>query len=102
MSVTQENEQRPAAEISDLSRSSEAQEEEIQAGFIDRAIPFAVLIWPFSYIISTCQEFLRPRFPTMISNLSVLVGIIVFLLAVGWLSKRMYRFRKGIAESKIS
>ncbi len=102
MSVTRENDQGPAPQITDLIRSDEGSEEEIQARFIDRAIPFAVLIWPFSYLISACQEFLRPLVPTMISNLSVLLGIITFLLAVGWLSKCIYRFRKGIGVPKIS
>lgn len=99
MSAAQENEERTAPPSPDPDDAA-AGEEEIQPRFIDRAIPFVLLIWPFSYLISTCQELLRPLVPTTISNLSVLVGIIAFLVAVGWLSKRVYRIRKTIGGPK--
>lgn len=95
MSITQENEQRTHAEVPELNYSAEEGEEEIEARFIDRIVPFVVLLYPFSYFISTCQDFLRPHLPEMMSNLSVLVGIVGFLLAIGWLSKRLYRYRKA-------
>ncbi len=94
MPAIHEDKERSACEVPEAIWSEEAGEDEIQATFIDRVIPFVLLIWPFSYLISACQEFLRPLVPTMISNLSVLVGIIAFLLAVGWLSKRVHRFRR--------
>ena len=95
MSVTQDNEQRTHVQVPELNCSVEEGEEEIEARFIDRAVPFVVLLYPFSYFISTCQDYLRPHLPEMMSNLSVLVGIVGFLLAIGWLSKRLYRFRKA-------
>ncbi|MFH1117438.1 MAG: hypothetical protein V1792_26250 [Pseudomonadota bacterium] len=94
MPAIHEDKEQSCCGIPETIWSEESGEEEIHATFIDRAIPFVALIWPFSYLISVCQEFLRPLVPTTIANLSVLVGIIAFLVAVGWLSKRIYRFRK--------
>lgn len=69
-------------------------DEPVEARFLDRVIAFSLLIWPFSYVISRSQELLHPILPRMLANLSVLVGLIGFLLLVGWLSKRVYRIRQ--------
>jgi hypothetical protein len=75
---------------------TEQPDEPVEARFLDRVIAFSLVIWPFSYLISRSQELLQPILPRMLANLSVLVGLIGFLLVVGWLSKRVYRIRQRL------
>jgi hypothetical protein len=66
---------------------------ELPVTLLDRVIAFLVLILPFSQIITWGQEQLDGVLPQSIANMGVLVGIIVFLLAVGRLSKIVCSYR---------
>jgi len=61
--------------------------------FLDRCIGFVLLVGPWSYLTALAQDMLQDLLPVKIINMVVLAGIIFFLVAVGWLSKRIHRFR---------
>lgn len=73
--------------------SVEEEDNELPVTLLDRVIAFLLLILPFSQIITWGQEQLDGVLPQSIANMGVLVGIIVFLLAVGRLSKIIYGYR---------
>jgi hypothetical protein len=63
--------------------------------FIDRLIAFFILIGPWSLLLSYGQDLLGDYVTSWVNNMMVLVGIIVFLIAVGYLSKKVYAFRSA-------
>lgn len=63
--------------------------------FLDRLIAFFILIGPFSFLVSYAQELLADYVPTTVNNMMVLAGIIGFLLAVGYLSRKIHAFREA-------
>ena len=69
-------------------------EDEDHINFSDRLIAFLILILPFSWSVDKLQEVLQDKVSQYISNMAVLVGLIAFLLLVGWLSKRVHAYRK--------
>lgn len=75
--------------------AEQEREPHVEVTFLDRVIAFLLLVWPFSYLISWAQDLTADRLPTSIANIMVLIGIVAFLVVVGWLSKRIYRIRKG-------
>ncbi|MEW6110587.1 MAG: hypothetical protein AB1664_00530 [Thermodesulfobacteriota bacterium] len=77
------------------------EDDPIEATFLDRTLAFVVLVGPACYLISWTQELLLDLVPKTVSNMSVLAGIIVFLIGVGWLSKRIYRVRMKRGESRL-
>jgi hypothetical protein len=84
-------------EAHDESRRSEAEqslEDEDPINFSDRVIAFLILILPFSWSIDKTQELLLDKVSPFIAHMAVLVGLIAFLLLVGWLSKRVHEYRK--------
>ncbi len=94
MTVSEEKKLMTEDTLQQMSAMEDPLDEPVEAKFLDRVIAFSLFIWPFSYLISRSQEVLQPILPKMLANLSVLVGLIGFLLAVGWLSKRVYRIRQ--------
>ena len=78
-------------EISDPNTNLE--QEEPASTFLDKLIAFLVLIYPFSKFIEFLQDQLHDRLPQSIANISVLIGIIGFLVAIGWLAKVIYTYR---------
>lgn len=73
--------------------------EELPVSFLDRAIAALILMLPFSKLIEWSQDKLHDHLPQSIANISVLVGIILFLVATGRLSKTIYHYRlKFIAK----
>ncbi len=71
-------------------------EEEDHIKFSDRVIAFLILILPFSWGIDKAQELLLDKVTEFVSHMAVLVGLIAFLVLVGWLSKRVHAYRKGM------
>jgi hypothetical protein len=71
-------------------------EDEDPINFSDRVIAFLILILPFSWSIDKAQELLLDKVTEFVSHMAVLVGLIAFLLLVGWLSKRVHAYRKGM------
>ncbi len=71
-------------------------EDEDHINFSDRVIAFLILILPFSWSIDKAQELLLDKVTEFVSHMAVLVGLIAFLLLVGWLSKRVHAYRKGM------
>lgn len=69
-------------------------EEEDPINFSDRVIAFVILILPFSWSIDKLQELLLDKTSEFVSHMAVLVGLIAFLVLVGWLSKRIHTYRK--------
>ena len=69
------------------------EDDEPSSTFLDKAIAFLVLIYPFSKLIELLQDLLHDRLPQSIANISVLIGIIGFLVAIGWLAKIVYTYR---------
>jgi flagellar biogenesis protein FliO len=69
-------------------------EDEDPINFSDRVIAFLILILPFSWSVDKLQEVLQERVSQYVSNMAVLVGLIAFLVVVGWLSKRVHEYRK--------
>jgi hypothetical protein len=69
-------------------------EDEDPINFSDRVIAFVILILPFSWSIDKLQELLLDRTSEFVSHMAVLVGLIAFLVLVGWLSKRIHAYRK--------
>lgn len=61
--------------------------------FLDRCIGFTLLVGPWSYLTVLAQDMLQDLLPVKIINMVVLAGIILFLVAVGRLSKWIHRFR---------
>lgn len=78
-------------EISDPNMNLE--QEEPASTFLDKLIAFLVLIYPFSKLIEFAQEMLNDLLPQSIANISVLIGIIGFLVTIGWLAKMIYVYR---------
>ena len=74
--------------------AQEQVEDEDSINFSDRLIAFLILILPFSWSVDKLQEVLQDKVSQYISNMAVLVGLIAFLLLVGWLSKRVHAYRK--------
>ena len=62
--------------------------------FSDRAIAFLILILPFSWSIDKAQELLEDKVSQFVNHMVVFIGLIVFLVLVGWLSKRIHVYRK--------
>lgn len=83
-------------EISDPNINLE--QEEPASTFLDKFIAFLVLIYPFSKFIEFLQDQLHDRLPQSISNISVLIGIIGFLVAIGWLAKIIYTYRLKLSS----
>ncbi|MBM4326093.1 MAG: hypothetical protein FJ118_02925 [Deltaproteobacteria bacterium] len=75
------------------------EDDPIEATFLDRSLAFVALVGPACYLISWIQDLLLDLVPKTVSNMSVLAGIIVFLVSVGWLSKRIYRLRMKRGQS---
>ena len=69
-------------------------EDEDPINFSDRVIAFLILILPFSWSIDKAQELLLDKVTEFVSHMAVLVGLIAFLVLVGWLSKRVHAYRK--------
>jgi flagellar biogenesis protein FliO len=69
-------------------------EDEDPINFSDRLIAFLILILPFSWSVDKLQEVLQDKVSQYISNMAVLVGLIAFLVLVGWVSKRVHEYRK--------
>jgi len=69
-------------------------EPEVEVTFLDRALAFIALIYPFSLLIDKMQEILTGRFGSSLNNIMVLVGIVAFLLVVNMIAKRIYAYRK--------
>lgn len=69
-------------------------EDEDHINFSDRVIAFVILILPFSWSIDKAQELLLDKVTEFVSHMAVLVGLIAFLVLVGWLSKRVHAYRK--------
>lgn len=67
--------------------------EESSVSLLDRAVAALILILPFSKLIEWAQDKLHDILPQSIANMAVLVGIILFLLATGRLSKTIYYYR---------
>ncbi len=63
---------------------------------LDRVIAFVVLILPFSYLIDWIQEITQGKISQSINNIIVLIGIVLFLVVVGWLSKWIYFWRQRL------
>jgi hypothetical protein len=62
--------------------------------FKDKLISFAILALPWSvglWLLMWLTSTLEPRF----ANIFLLVGIVGFLFAVGWLARRIKRFREA-------
>lgn len=83
---TQEDSARPDAQ--------QALEEEDPVNFSDRVIAFLILILPFAWSIDKAQELLLEKVSEFVSHMTVLVGLIAFLVLVGWLSKHVHAYRK--------
>jgi hypothetical protein len=62
--------------------------------FLDRVIAFVVLIGPFSYMVAWLQSEFADAVSLSVHNMIMLVGIIAFLVLVGYASKRVHRIRK--------
>lgn len=71
-------------------------EDEDPINFSDRLIAFLILILPFSWSIDKAQELLLDLVTPFVSHMAVLVGLIAFLVLVGWLSKRIHAYRKAM------
>lgn len=71
-------------------------EDEDPINFSDRVIAFLILILPFSWSINKAQELLLDLVTPFVSHMAVLVGLIAFLVIVGWLSKRIHIYRKAM------
>jgi flagellar biogenesis protein FliO len=74
--------------------AQEQVEDEDPINFSDRVIAFLILILPFSWSVDKLQEVLQDKVSQYVSNMGVLVGLIGFLVLVGWLSKRVHSYRK--------
>ena len=74
--------------------AQEQVEDEDPINFSDRVIAFLILILPFSWSVDKLQEVLQDKVSQYVSNMGVLVGLIAFLVLVGWLSKRVHEYRK--------
>ncbi|MFH0958243.1 MAG: hypothetical protein V1897_06020, partial [Pseudomonadota bacterium] len=74
------------------------EQEEPSSEFLDKAIAFLLLIYPFSKLIEFVQDQLHDRLPQSIANISVLIGIIGFLVAIGWLAKVIYTYRLKLSS----
>jgi hypothetical protein len=61
--------------------------------FSDRVIAFLLLVFPFSVFIDRLQALLLDYVSQYVNNIFVLVGLIGFLVLVGWLSKRVHMVR---------
>lgn len=70
--------------------------EEEHIDFSDRLIAFLILILPFSWSIDKAQDLLLDKVSEFVSHMAVLVGLIAFLVLVGWLSKRVHEYRKRV------
>jgi flagellar biogenesis protein FliO len=75
--------------------AQEQVEDEDPINFSDRVIAFLILILPFSWSVDKLQEVLQDKVSQYVSNMGVLVGLIGFLVLVGWLSKRVHSYRKN-------
>jgi hypothetical protein len=77
------------------------EDDPIEATFLDRTLAFVILVGPACYLISLAQDLLLDLVPKTVCNMSVLAGIIAFLVGVGWLSKRIYRVRMKHGEFRL-
>jgi membrane protein YdbS with pleckstrin-like domain len=79
----------------------EQESEEEIVTFLDRLIAFLLLVGPWSYLTVLLQELLQELVPVKVVNMVVLAGLIFFLVAVGWLSRRVRRFRMARREQRL-
>ena len=67
--------------------------------FVYKAIAFAILALPWSFLLSEMQELLEQYQSGSLGRVALLIGIVAFLLLVGALAKRLHRFHQGMSRS---
>jgi len=71
----------------------EPEEEVIDVTFLDRALAFAALIYPYSLFVDKIQELLYEHISRSVNNIIVMVSLVVFLIVVNRLAKLIYSIR---------
>ena len=83
MPARQDDHQTPEPGLPPTSDQIETLDDDpIEATFLDRTLAFVILVGPACYLISWAQDVLLDIVPKTVSNMSVLAGIIVFLIGV--------------------
>jgi hypothetical protein len=86
-------EEKPGMEP-DAEQPGEFEDEEEPVQFLDRLIAFFLLIGPWSILIVKFQELLGDMISNWTHNMILLAAMVGFLIAVGYLSKWVHRYRK--------
>ncbi len=82
-----------AGQVAPQADQNDSEIDEPSVSLLDRAVAALILILPFSKLIEWAQDKLHDILPQSIANMAVLVGIILFLVATGRLSKTIYYYR---------
>ena len=86
-----------AEQIAPQANQNDSEIDEPSVSLLDRAVAALILILPFSKLIEWAQDKLHDILPQSIANMAVLVGIILFLVATGRLSKTIYYYRMKLS-----
>ncbi|MFH0825450.1 MAG: hypothetical protein V2B18_22075 [Pseudomonadota bacterium] len=69
-------------------------EDGVHVTFLDRSIAFVIFVGPWAYLTDKAQELLLELVSSQtVVNMTILVGLVGFLVLVGWASKHVYRIR---------
>jgi len=85
-----------AEQIAPQANQNDSEIDEPSVSLLDRAVAALILIFPFSKLIEWAQDKLLAIVSESIAHMAVLVGIILFLLAAGRLSKTIYYYRRKV------
>jgi hypothetical protein len=82
-----------AGQIPPQANQNDSEIDEPSVSLLDRAVAALILIIPFGLLIDLAQTKLLAIVSESIAHMAVLVGIILFLVATGRLSKTIYYYR---------
>lgn len=82
-----------AGQVAPQANQDDSGMDEPSVSLLDRAVAALILIVPFGILIDWAQDKLLELLPESIAHMAVLVGIILFLVATGRLSKTIYFYR---------
>jgi len=81
-------------EMTELETTEQPFEGPPPATLLDKAIAFAVLAFPVSYLLDLVQQLIEDWAPRQVVSIVLLVGIVGFLFLVGWAARRVRDIRK--------
>ena len=85
-----------AGQVAPQVNQNDSEIDEPSVSLLDRAVAALILIVPFGILIDWAQDKLLAIVSESIAHMAVLVGIILFLLVTGRLSKTIYYYRRKV------